>query len=92
MKAIYLRKAFPTILYYFAGYVLTWIVSELERPHYAHGPNFFHLIALLFLVGGLLWAVTNFLQVYAGKKEYMLSLAVNLLVVTSILIYVFFLV
>jgi hypothetical protein len=89
LKTLYIRKAVPVVLYYIAGYFLTWLVSELEKPHYAHGPNLFHLIALLFFAGGFLWAITNSLQVYAGKREYALSLLVNLCVIGGILLYFF---
>ena len=89
MKAEYFRKAIPSILYYIVGFLITWLVSILERPHYAHGPNIFHLLGFLVFVGGVIWTLRILLQVLSGRNQYALAFAIHLVVIFTIL-FIFF--
>jgi hypothetical protein len=90
LKAQYFKKAIPTILYYAMRFLITWLVAILERPHYAHGPNFFHLIGFTVFVGGVLWTLIILLQVLSRKKEYVLAFGIHLGVISTILVLLFY--
>jgi hypothetical protein len=74
-----LRHAFYAIAYYLLGFLLTCIIYKLSGTPYPHGPNLFHIVGFLVLLGGVVWLITCFATLYK-KQGHIGALIVHLLV------------
>ena len=85
MKKLFIRQIIFSILYYLIGFLITWIVYKLSGTPYAHGPNLFHLVGLVVLLGGLVWLLKAIASLFTKDKQFG-TLLVHTLVLGGIVI------
>ena len=66
--------------FYIAGFLLSWIVFKLTAHPYAHGLDWYSLIALLVFFAGGVWLLKTIVQLLSGQKLYW-TLMVHVLVI-----------
>lgn len=69
MKRHFVRQIVKATLYYIIGFFITWLVYKLSGTPYAHGLNPFHLVGLLVLLGGFIWAITAIASIFTANKQ-----------------------
>ena len=57
------------LLYYATGFVAAWLTYTIFGWEYAHAPGLHHLVALLFLLGGVGWSLYYFILTLTGLKS-----------------------
>ena len=69
MKKPLIRQIVISTLYYVIGFFITWLVYKLSGTPYAHGPNLFHLVGLLVLLGGIFWLIKAIVSLFAKNRQ-----------------------
>ena len=69
MKRPFIRQVLNSTLYYLIGFFITWLVYKLSGTPYAHGPNLFHIVGLLVLLGGLIWLIITIAGLFTKDKQ-----------------------
>lgn len=63
------RQIFEPLLFYMIGFGLSWIVFELTPSPYAHGLDWYSLIALLTFLMGVVLAIRSGVKLLLKKAE-----------------------
>jgi hypothetical protein len=69
LKRPFIRQILSSSLYYFIGFFIVWLVYKLSGTPYAHGPNLFHLVGLLVLLGGIVWLIKAIASQFTKDKQ-----------------------
>jgi len=69
LKRPFIRQILNSTLYYLIGFFITWLVYKLSGIPYAHGLNFYHLVGLLVLLGGLIWLIITIAGLFTKDKQ-----------------------
>ena len=85
MKKPLIRQIVISTLYYVIGFFITWLVYKLSGTPYAHGPNLFHLVGLLVLLGGIVWLIKAIVSLFT-KNRHLGTLLIHTLVLGSIVL------
>lgn len=69
MKKPLIRQIVISTLYYAIGFFITLLVYKLSGTPYAHGPNLFHLVGLLVILGGIVWFIKAIVSLFTKNRE-----------------------
>ena len=83
MRKPLIRQIVISTLYYAIGFFITWLVYKLSGTPYAHGPNLFHLVGLIVLLGGIVWFIKAIVSLFTKNRQ-LGTLLVHTLVLGSI--------
>jgi hypothetical protein len=69
LKKPLIRQIVISTLYYAIGFFITWLVYKLSGTPYAHGPNLFHLVGLLVILGGIVWLIKAIVSLFTKNRQ-----------------------